>query len=186
MSRARCKFCPRLPRSWSSTGIVREVIFPRVKEEIFRNLVAEFHISGPRLRLLRQTIMERKFARRMLPALLETLQFRSDNRFQPLIEGLAVIPEPLRQPPSAFPGDGSRRRCGYSRLLRLCDHHSAQRVTGPEDVGTQIVAERPFPGAAESQQKDAENREGAKRDCANFPRTDKKPCRLGRATATCG
>jgi hypothetical protein len=75
-------------------GIVREVIFPRVKEEIFRNLVAEFHISGPRLRLLRQTIMERKFARhyrRMLPALLETLQFRSDNRFQPLIEGLAII-----------------------------------------------------------------------------------------------
>jgi hypothetical protein len=27
----------------------------------------------------------------MLPALLETLQFRSDNRFQPLVEGLAVI-----------------------------------------------------------------------------------------------
>ena len=44
-------------------GIVREVIFPRVKEEIFRNLVAEFHISGPRLRLLRQTIMQRKFVR---------------------------------------------------------------------------------------------------------------------------
>jgi hypothetical protein len=79
------------------------VIFPRVKEEIFRNLVAEFHISGPRLRLLRQTIMQRKFARhyrRMLPALLETLQFRSDNRFQPLIEGLAVIRSHL----------GSRRR----------------------------------------------------------------------------
>ena len=62
-----------------------EVIFPRVKEEIFRNLVAEFHISGPRLRLLRQTIGERKFVRyyrRRLPALLETLQFRSG--FSPL------------------------------------------------------------------------------------------------------
>ena len=75
-------------------GIVREVIFPRVKEETFRDLVAEFRASGPRLRLLRQTIMQRKFARhyrRMLPALLEDLQFRSDNRFQPVIEALAVI-----------------------------------------------------------------------------------------------
>src|SRR5579863_920896 len=27
----------------------------------------------------------------MLPALLESLQFRSDNRFQPIIEALAVI-----------------------------------------------------------------------------------------------
>jgi hypothetical protein len=38
--------------------------------------------NGPHLRLLRQTIMEQKFVRhyrRMLPALLETLQFRSDN-----------------------------------------------------------------------------------------------------------
>jgi hypothetical protein len=87
-------------------GIVREVIFPRVKEEIFRNLVAEFHISGPRLRLLRQTIMQRKFARhyrRMLPALLETLQFRSDNRFQPLIEGLAVIRSHLGSHRRYFP-----------------------------------------------------------------------------------
>src|SRR5262249_12616380 len=70
-------------------GIVREVIFPRVKEETFRNLVAEFRVTGPQLRLLRQTIMERKFARhyrRMLPTLLETLQFCSDNRFQPLLE----------------------------------------------------------------------------------------------------
>jgi hypothetical protein len=32
---------------------VREVIFPRVKEEIFRNLVAEFRVTGPNLRLLR-------------------------------------------------------------------------------------------------------------------------------------
>jgi TnpA family transposase len=75
-------------------GIVREVIFPQVKEEIFRQLKAEFQSSGSQLRLLRQTIMQRKFMRhyrRMLPALLESLHFRSDNRFQPLIEALAVI-----------------------------------------------------------------------------------------------
>jgi TnpA family transposase len=75
-------------------GIVREVIFPQVKEETFRNLVAEFRHSGPHLRLLRQTLMQRKFARhyrRMLPALLQTLPFRSDNRFRPIIDALALI-----------------------------------------------------------------------------------------------
>jgi Domain of unknown function (DUF4158) len=75
-------------------GIVREVIFPRVKEETFHDLVAEFRARRPELRLLRQTIMQRKFARhyrRMLPALLESLRFRSDNRFQPVIEALGII-----------------------------------------------------------------------------------------------
>src|SRR5260221_1010906 len=75
-------------------GIVREVIFSQVKEETFHNLVTEFRASGPELRLLRQTVMQRKFARhyrRMLPALLESVRFRSDNRFQPVIEALAAI-----------------------------------------------------------------------------------------------
>ena len=97
----------------SPDGIVREVIFPRVDEETFRNLVAEFHVSGPHLRLLRQAIMQRKFARhyrRMLPAILESLQFRSDNRFQPIIEALAVIRRHLgshrRYFPEAVPSKG--------------------------------------------------------------------------------
>ena len=75
-------------------GIVREVIFSQVKEETFHDLVTEFRASGPELRLLRQTVMQRKFARhyrRMLPALLESMRFRSDNRFQPVIEALAAI-----------------------------------------------------------------------------------------------
>jgi hypothetical protein len=64
-------------------GIVREVVFPAVKEETFRDLIAEFRTSGPHPRLLRQNVMERKFVRhyrRMLPALLNTIEFRSDNR----------------------------------------------------------------------------------------------------------
>jgi len=35
---------------------VREVIFSRVKEETFQDLVTEFRASGPELRLLRQTV----------------------------------------------------------------------------------------------------------------------------------
>ncbi|MBV9490864.1 MAG: Tn3 family transposase, partial [Verrucomicrobia bacterium] len=75
-------------------GIVREVIFPQVKEEIFHQLVTEFRADGPELRLLRQTVIQRTFARhyrRMLPVLLEHVRFRSDYRFQPIIEALAAI-----------------------------------------------------------------------------------------------
>jgi hypothetical protein len=39
----------------------------------------------------------------MLPALLETLQFRSDDRFQPLIEALAVIQRHLGSHHRYFP-----------------------------------------------------------------------------------
>jgi hypothetical protein len=34
-------------------GVVREVIFPAVKEQTFKDLVAEFRTSGPHLRSLR-------------------------------------------------------------------------------------------------------------------------------------
>jgi hypothetical protein len=87
-------------------GIVRNVIFPRVKEETFNNLVAEFRLKSPQLRLLRQTVMQQKFARhyrRMLPTLLETLQFRSENRFQPIIEALEVIRRHMRLHAEHFP-----------------------------------------------------------------------------------
>jgi hypothetical protein len=40
----------------------------------------------------------------MLPALLENLQFRSDNRFQPLIEALAIIQKYLQTHYESFPG----------------------------------------------------------------------------------
>src|SRR5262249_44657356 len=69
-------------------------ILSDIAEETFRHLVVEFRVTGPQLRLLRQTIMERKFARhyrRMLPAILESLPFWSDNRFQPIIDALAFI-----------------------------------------------------------------------------------------------
>jgi len=62
---------------------------------------------------LRQTIMQRKFARhyrRMLPTLLESLRFRSDNRFQPGPPNEAVHGR-------HFLGVGRRRRVEY---LRRC------------------------------------------------------------------
>jgi hypothetical protein len=67
--------------------------------------VTEFRPSGPELRLLRQTVMQRKFARhyrRMLPSLLESVRFRSDNHFQPVIEALAAIQRNLTVHRSIF------------------------------------------------------------------------------------
>jgi hypothetical protein len=70
------------------------VLFPAVKEETFHELVAEFRHSKPQYRLIKQTLMRNKFVRhyrRMLPMLLDNVIFRSENRFQPVIEALDAI-----------------------------------------------------------------------------------------------
>lgn len=75
-------------------GTVRQVIFPQVKEAVFHDLVAEFRTSGSQYRWIYHTIMRRKYGRhyrRMVPLVLEHLTFRSDNRFQPVIDALTVI-----------------------------------------------------------------------------------------------
>ena len=66
-------------------GTIRAVIFPRVKEEVFHHLAAEYKASGPQYRTLHQTLMHRKYAchyRQMLPVVLEQLTFRRENRYQ--------------------------------------------------------------------------------------------------------
>ena len=75
-------------------GTIRTVLFPQVKEETFRDLAAEAKASGPQYRIWYQAVMRQKYIhhyRQMLPWLLEHLTFRSENRFQPVIEALAVI-----------------------------------------------------------------------------------------------
>jgi hypothetical protein len=80
-------------------GTIREVLFPRVTEATFRELVAEAKASGPQYRLWYQAVMRQKYIRhyrQMLPWVLEHLTFRSENRFQPVIEALAIIKRYLR------------------------------------------------------------------------------------------
>ena len=75
-------------------GTIREVLFPRVGEATFRELVAEARASGPQDRLWDQYVMRQKYVRyyrRMLPLVLEPLTFRSEKRFQPVLEALAAI-----------------------------------------------------------------------------------------------
>ena len=79
-------------------GTIRNVLFPCIKEETFHDLVLEAKASHPQYRIWYQSVMRRKFMRhyrRMLPLVLEHLTFRSENRFQPVIEALAVIKQYL-------------------------------------------------------------------------------------------
>ena len=87
-------------------GTIREVLFPRVGEATFRELVAEARASGPQYRLWYQYVMRQKYVRhyrRMLPLVLEHLTFRSENRFQPVIEALAAIKRYLGTKYQYFP-----------------------------------------------------------------------------------
>jgi TnpA family transposase len=89
-------------------GTIRTVLFPEVKEETFRELAAEAKASGPQYRIWYQYVMRQKFVhhyRQMLPLVLEHLTFRSENRFQPVIEALAVIKQSLGAKGPYFPTD---------------------------------------------------------------------------------
>jgi len=87
-------------------GTIRDVIFPVVKPETFHNLIAEKEVNGPQYQRIHKLFMKEKYARhyrRMLPPILENLTFRSSNRFQPIIEALAVIKQHIRTSYKYFP-----------------------------------------------------------------------------------
>ena len=73
-------------------GIVREVVFPVVDEQTLNDLVREWKATGPVYRQTLQAVMRNSYRshyRRMLPALLDTLQFRPNNDMhRPMIRAL--------------------------------------------------------------------------------------------------
>jgi TnpA family transposase len=89
-------------------GTIRTVLFPCVKESTFHELVAEAKASHPHYRSWYQAVMRQKYVhhyRQMLPWILEHLPFRSENRFQPVIEALAVIKQSLGTKAQYLPED---------------------------------------------------------------------------------
>jgi len=76
-------------------GIVKEVLFPVVGPEILENLVKEFYASGPFFREKLYRAMRASYQwhyRRMMPVVLETLKFCSNNQtHRPLIEALELL-----------------------------------------------------------------------------------------------
>src|SRR5207247_2145425 len=76
---------------------VREVVFPVASEQTLRDLVAEYKAQGGVYRQQVQAVMRSSYRhhyRQILPALLEVLDFHSNNTaYQPVIEALAGVGE---------------------------------------------------------------------------------------------
>src|SRR5713226_2232145 len=86
---------------------VREVVFPIANEQTLRDLVAEYKAQGGAYRQQVQQVMRssyRNHYRQILPALLDVLDFRSNNTaYQPVIEALAVVREYVESRLSWYP-----------------------------------------------------------------------------------
>ncbi len=76
-------------------GIVREVVFPVVGEQTLRDLVKEWKATGPTYRTTLRTVIRNSYRghyRRMVPQVLQILEFRSNNeRHRPVILALDLI-----------------------------------------------------------------------------------------------
>ena len=87
--------------------MIKEVIYPVVGEQKLRDLVREFKSTGPAYRKQVQKIMRnswRAHYRRLLPRLLDTLEFRSNNEtHQPVIDALALLTKHANSKARAYP-----------------------------------------------------------------------------------
>lgn len=76
-------------------GIVRQVLYPVVSENTLKAIVKEFKNTGAQYRQKVYTVMRASYAnhyRRMVPQILDTLEFRSNNEVhQPVIKALELI-----------------------------------------------------------------------------------------------
>ncbi len=88
-------------------GIVREVVFPVVGEQTLRNLVKEWKATGPAYRTTLRTVIRNSYKghyRRMVPQILETLEFRSNNQHhRPVIQAIALLKRCADQKCRTFP-----------------------------------------------------------------------------------
>lgn len=79
----------------SPNGIIEQVIYPVVSQKTLRDLVAEYKTTGTAYRQRVHTVMRSSFAshyRRMIPLLLEILEFRSNNDIhRPVIQALELL-----------------------------------------------------------------------------------------------
>jgi len=77
------------------SGVIQNVIYPVVSQQTLRDLVKEYKSTGLAYRQRVYTVMRASFAnhyRRMIPQLLEMLEFRSNNDIhRPVIEALELL-----------------------------------------------------------------------------------------------
>jgi hypothetical protein len=90
-------------------GTVREVVFPVAGEQTLQDLVKEGKATGPSYRTTLRTVIrnsDKGHYRRMVPQLLGTLEFRSNNaHHRPVIEALDLLKRYADDPRPLFPAD---------------------------------------------------------------------------------
>lgn len=77
------------------SGVIQQVIYPVVSQQTLRDLLKEYKSTGTAYRERVYTVMRSSFAshyRRMIPQLLEALEFRSNNDIhRPVIKALELL-----------------------------------------------------------------------------------------------
>lgn len=90
-------------------GVVREVVFPVVGEQTLRDLVKEWKATGPTYRITLRTVIRNSYRghyRRMVPALLAALEFRSNNdRHRPVMDAINLVKRFANTKVQTFPVD---------------------------------------------------------------------------------
>jgi hypothetical protein len=105
---------------------VREVVFPIANEQTLRDLVAEYKAQEGAYRRHVQEVMRssyRNHYRQILPALLDVLDFHSNNTvYQPVIEALTVVREYVESRLSWYPASIRPPLEGVIPLWRQLKH----------------------------------------------------------------
>ena len=90
-------------------GCVKEVIYPVASEQKLRDLVAEYHSSGPTYRIVIHKIMRRSYSRhyrQMMPHLMRVLDFRTNNTVhQPVINAAKLLLKYIGTKHRSYPSD---------------------------------------------------------------------------------
>src|SRR6266571_2179480 len=86
---------------------VREVVFPVASEKLLREVIKEYKAKSPAFRKQVHLIMRASYShhyRRMVPELLDILDFRSNNElYRPVIRALQLVKDYVRSPRQYYP-----------------------------------------------------------------------------------
>jgi hypothetical protein len=88
---------------------VREVIYPVASETLLRDLIKEYESKGPVFRRQVHLVMRssyRSHYRRMLPQLLDGLEFRCNNEsYRPIIRAVTLVKDYVHSPRQYYPAE---------------------------------------------------------------------------------
>jgi TnpA family transposase len=86
---------------------VKEVVFPVASEKLLRDVIKEYKAKSPAFRQQVHTIMRASYShhyRRMVPELLEILDFRSNNDlYKPVIRAIHLVKDYVHSPRQYYP-----------------------------------------------------------------------------------